>query len=263
MKTLYQQKFEDFQKTCLLDAMQLKSRFSEANMFTTDLSTLQLFVSDLLKEKNQAASNNFNYSMERSPDAINDFCSYTFAGNSNPHNWSDDQWKIFADFIKRLAADAPTAQNDNRTTAVSALKDIMGKLMKNLSGFAKENGYSFSYDEIKNIKARVSSFLGIFFVSYKLADPDNNNDFVKLNDGIINYIRENMELLTPDKLTPQNRGVTDLTNYVIDQSVKTFTDNINEESAIKILMYSAPDSIWETKCLQAGISSFEWIEVKR
>ena len=263
MKTLYQQKFEEFQKSSLLDAGELKKKFSDEYIFTTDLSELQFFISDSLKGKNKVAADNFNQSLDRSPNAIEDFCQYTFAGNCNPHNWSDAQWKIFADFIQRLSLDAPTAQNDNRTTAVSALKDIMGKLMNNLSGFAQRNGYSFSYDEIRNIKALVTRFLGKFFMSYKLADPEYNNNLVRLNDGLADYIRENMELLSADKLTPQNRGVTDLTNFVIDQSVKTFTDNINEESAIKILMYSAPDSIWETKCLQAGVSSFEWIEVER
>lgn len=244
MSTIYQTKFEQFQKECLPAANELQKRFLEAKIFAGQLSELQKCIYALLKQQNLIAASNFDQACKRSPNAMASFCQFVIS-NDKPNEWGEAQWKLLADFVKRMAIDAPGA------TAISVLQAIMAELMKELNGFMPENL------EVEGLQDQVNMVINNFFRAYRLQDSSNPGEKLSLANGIDNYIRERILQISYEALFPQAANVTDVRTYAVQQLESHFKD-IKEEAAIKLLMSSAPGSIWEVKCLQAGISRFKW-----
>lgn len=257
----YQQKYKRFQDACLLDENDIKSLKDTFSKRTARDKFIMLKegVYILLEKKYHQAAVNFVKTLGRvNTDVLKDFCRKVF-NNAEPGSWDDSQWQQFAEFVRRLAADAPYDDNNARCDALCAIKSIISSLIDKIDEFKDAEGLRLTWEDDTNVR-----ILEDFFDKYKLFDPDNKKAEISIEEGVRDYLYEVTEKLK-ESGDMRTDGVT--ADYVTVRNNLKQAYNIDEEDgteqAIKILMCSAPDSIWETKCLQAGISSFKWVEVKR
>ena len=249
-KTFYQKKFEDFKESLKFDWKLLEAEF-KSHTFSNRLNDLQPSIEKIL-ETNAHAKDNFTKAMQRTPRAIEDFCNIVLNGALEPALWDAEQRQKWADFIVRMSVDAPDSNNDNRLSPVNTLKNVAENLMKKLRAFLDNKGKTITDKE------RIRPLLIDFFESHELIDEKNKGKLA-LTLGFRLFLGNCLDKLEKKPIVQQN-ATTDYHNYAVNELCAFIPDNLNEETAIKILMADAPGSLWEVKCLQAGICEFTWVE---